>query len=171
MITDLLKRIKQDKKGQYVRAWVREQRSLERTNRIRETGRMLKEKYSLEEMAVQLGVSINTVKSYIPEAKELERREKSIEKEMERIEREQEEQKSRKREEKKRRYKNLKNESKLEYYLIKLKWWFLVSPFLLLFIFVFLPDPIGMFAFFLSIILGVGFWLVGLISQYYYENL
>jgi predicted transcriptional regulator len=65
-----------NKRGQWVRAAARERRSMERRERLEATKELLKEGHSIEEIALQLNVSGNTVRQYVKEVQPLLEREK-----------------------------------------------------------------------------------------------
>jgi len=77
-----------NKKGQYVRAWARQKASNERRKRVSEAGKLKELGKDDMRIAAELGVSVNTVKTYLKEHKHY----LSLEKE-ERLERKVKEQK------------------------------------------------------------------------------
>jgi predicted transcriptional regulator len=67
-----------NKKAQWVKAMARERRSAERRERLEVTKEFLKQGLSPEEIAVQLGISANTVKQYIKEVRHIVKDEQQI---------------------------------------------------------------------------------------------
>lgn len=111
-----------NKRGQFLRMMAREARSEERRQRIEETRKLLKSGDDINQIAVRLGVSSNTIRIYIKEIKELER----LEKEEEKLKKLEEKKKKKELKRIEKELKNLKKTYPSNYYFLKLRWWLLI---------------------------------------------